>query len=184
MTLLLQKRREGPPHSPKGNPINTDNVVPSSSSLSVYYNIFYYDLPIDLPEKPFYWTPHSLVTQMPKPSTPKLEEEFTALLRNLEQRHKVKMLAISQGFRELVASVQGQCATKQDQVLSLSGFSSTQDGNNGRLIDPETDKAIQSFFNRFYTINLGTRLLIGKSCFIHHVFFVWVPPFFLLAGLW
>ncbi|KAK5815352.1 branched-chain alpha-ketoacid dehydrogenase kinase [Linnemannia elongata] len=109
----------------------------------------------------------SLVTQMPKPSTPKLEEEFTALLRNLEQRHKVKMLAISQGFRELVASVQGQCATKQDQVLSLSGFSSTQDGNNGRLIDPETDKAIQSFFNRFYTINLGTRLLIGEHLALH-----------------
>ncbi|KAG0371980.1 hypothetical protein BGX24_000909 [Mortierella sp. AD032] len=97
----------------------------------------------------------SLVTQMPKPSTPKLEEEFTALLRNLEQRHKVKMLAISQGFRELVASVQGQCA--QGEALS----------DNGRCIDPETDKAIQSFFNRFYTINLGTRLLIGEHLALH-----------------
>jgi pyruvate dehydrogenase kinase 2/3/4 len=99
---------------------------------------------------------------MPKPSTPKLEEEFTALLRNLEQRHKVKMLAISQGFRELVASVQqGQCTTHQNKVLLSSGGGCTKDGHNGRCIDPETDKAIQSFFNRFYTINLGTRLLIG-----------------------
>ncbi|KAF9125745.1 hypothetical protein BG015_004831 [Linnemannia schmuckeri] len=107
----------------------------------------------------------SLVTQMPKPSTPKLEEEFTALLRNLEQRHKVKMLAISQGFRELVASVQGQCA-QQDKVLS--GCSSSAKGSsNSRCIDPETDKAIQSFFNRFYTINLGTRLLIGEHLALH-----------------
>ncbi|KAF9912604.1 hypothetical protein EC991_010029 [Linnemannia zychae] len=97
----------------------------------------------------------SLMTQMPKPSTPKLEEEFTALLRNLEQRHKVKMLAISQGFRELVASVQGQCA--EGQVT----------GSSDRCIDPETDKAIQSFFNRFYTINLGTRLLIGEHLALH-----------------
>ncbi|KAG0257366.1 hypothetical protein BGZ95_005258 [Linnemannia exigua] len=97
----------------------------------------------------------SLVTQMPKPSTPKLEEEFTALLRNLEQRHKVKMLAISQGFRELVASIQGQCA--QGEVLL----------DSGRCIDPGTDKAIQSFFNRFYTINLGTRLLIGEHLALH-----------------
>ncbi|KAG0285188.1 hypothetical protein BGZ96_010517 [Linnemannia gamsii] len=106
----------------------------------------------------------SLVTQMPKPSTPKLEEEFTALLRNLEQRHKVKMLSISQGFRELVASVQQSQCTK---VLSSSCGSSTKDGHNGRCIDPETDKAIQSFFNRFYTINLGTRLLIGEHLALH-----------------
>jgi len=33
----------------------------------------------------------------------------------------------------------------------------------GWAIDPEADKAIQTFFNRFYTINLGTRLLIGKG---------------------
>ncbi|KAF9083924.1 hypothetical protein BGX29_002830 [Mortierella sp. GBA35] len=97
-----------------------------------------------------------LVTQMPKPSTPKLEEEFTALLRNLEQRHKVKMLTISQGFRELVASVQGQHHKEQ-----------CGEGLRGRCIDQETDKAIQSFFNRFYTINLGTRLLIGEHLALH-----------------
>ncbi|KAF8944326.1 hypothetical protein BGZ47_004404 [Haplosporangium gracile] len=107
----------------------------------------------------------SLVTRMPKPSTPKLEEEFTALLRNLEQRHKVKMLAISQGFRELVASAQSQCA-QQDKALSGSS-NSAKDGNNGQCIDPETDRAIQSFFNRFYTINLGTRLLIGEHLALH-----------------
>ncbi|KAF9918167.1 hypothetical protein FBU30_000330 [Linnemannia zychae] len=99
-----------------------------------------------------------LVTQMPKPSTPKLEEEFTALLRNLEQRHKIKMLAISQGFRELVASIQNQV---------LPGISVSGEPQGNRCIDKETDKAIQSFFNRFYTINLGTRLLIGEHLALH-----------------
>ena len=91
------------------------------------------------------------------------------------------MLAISQGFRELVATIQGQqCGDGHGQAAVLRhGQSSNQDGRNGRCsIDQETDKAIQSFFNRFYTINLGTRLLIGKakpfpSCCLLTFFRVW-----------
>ncbi|KAF9329444.1 hypothetical protein BG006_007473 [Podila minutissima] len=103
----------------------------------------------------------SMVTQMPKPSTPQLEEEFTVLLRTLEQRHKIKMLAISRGFRELMENVQTQCTdSKPTNALYY---------HNGRgwAIDPEADKNIQTFFNRFYTINLGTRLLIGEHLALH-----------------
>lgn len=93
-----------------------------------------------------------MVTQMPKPSTPQQEEDFTALLRNLEQRHKVKMLAIGQGFKELMATVHSR------------SFESTT-GSDGSCwtIDPQVGQDIETFFNRFYTINLGTRLLIGKQ---------------------
>ncbi|KAG0047258.1 hypothetical protein BGZ83_007663 [Gryganskiella cystojenkinii] len=103
----------------------------------------------------------SMVTQMPKPSTPKLEEEFTALLRNLEQRHKIKIMAISRGFRELMDNVQKQCV-EQDAPNPLFYHN-----GKGWTIEPEADKAIQTFFNRFYTINLGTRLLIGEHLSLH-----------------
>ncbi len=92
-----------------------------------------------------------MVTQMPKPSTPQQEEDFTALLRSLEQRHKVKMLAIGQGFKELMATVHSR------RVESTVG----SDDSNGTM-DPQLGEDIETFFNRFYTINLGTRLLIGK----------------------
>ncbi|KAF9346765.1 hypothetical protein BGX34_003635, partial [Mortierella sp. NVP85] len=106
----------------------------------------------------------SMVTQMPKPSTPKLEEEFTALLRDLEQRHKVKVLAISRGFRELMDKLQ-----QQSMGADANGDNPSLFYHNGKgwAIDPEADKAIQTFFNRFYTINLGTRLLIGEHLALH-----------------
>ncbi|KAF9561048.1 hypothetical protein EC968_005864 [Mortierella alpina] len=104
----------------------------------------------------------SMVTQMPKPSTPKLEEEFTALLRNLEQRHKVKILAISRGFKELMENAQKQCI---DQDASHDAL--FYHNGKGWTIDPHADRAIQTFFNRFYTINLGTRLLIGEHLALH-----------------
>ncbi|KAF9976292.1 [Pyruvate dehydrogenase (acetyl-transferring)] kinase isozyme 4 [Actinomortierella ambigua] len=73
-------------------------------------------LPFDLSDMPnfqhiarSYLEDISMITQMQKPSTPQLEEEFTALLRSLEQRHKIKVLAISRGFRELVDRIRGQC---------------------------------------------------------------------------
>ncbi|KAI8363761.1 mitochondrial branched-chain alpha-ketoacid dehydrogenase kinase-domain-containing protein [Mortierella sp. GBAus27b] len=106
----------------------------------------------------------SMITQMPKPSTPKLEEEFTDLLRNLEQRHKIKILAISRGFRELMDGLQQQSIRNDSNGENPSLFY-----HNGRgwTIDSEADKAIQTFFNRFYTINLGTRLLIGEHLALH-----------------
>ncbi|KAF9925852.1 hypothetical protein FBU30_004440 [Linnemannia zychae] len=104
----------------------------------------------------------SMITQMPKPSTPQLEEEFTALLRNLEQRHKIKILAISKGFKELMDNIQRQCV-EQDLGHSTLFYRSEK----GWTIDPQADKAIQTFFNRFYTINLGTRLLIGEHLALH-----------------
>ncbi|KAG0310373.1 hypothetical protein BGZ97_012611 [Linnemannia gamsii] len=104
----------------------------------------------------------SMITQMPKPSTPQLEEEFTALLRNLEQRHKIKILAISKGFRELMDNVQRQCIEQDSHNNSLFYHN-----GKGWTIDPQADRAIQTFFNRFYTINLGTRLLIGEHLALH-----------------
>ncbi|KAI8604276.1 mitochondrial branched-chain alpha-ketoacid dehydrogenase kinase-domain-containing protein [Dissophora ornata] len=104
----------------------------------------------------------SMVTQMPKPSTPQLQEEFTVLLRNLEQRHKIKILAISRGFRELLDKVQSEC-TQQDPGTNQLFYHN----GKGWTIEPEADKAIQTFFNRFYTINLGTRLLIGEHLALH-----------------
>ncbi|KAF9577098.1 hypothetical protein BGW38_007912 [Lunasporangiospora selenospora] len=101
-----------------------------------------------------------MVTQMPKPSTPQLEEDFTALLRNLEQRHKIKILAISRGFTELLESVLKRSI---DQGGSPLYYQSCK----GWTIDPQADKDIQTFFNRFYTINLGTRLLIGEHLALH-----------------
>ncbi|KAF9899196.1 hypothetical protein BX616_003179 [Lobosporangium transversale] len=121
-------------------------------------------LPVNLADMPnfqhiarSYLEDISMVTQMPKPSTPELEEEFTALLRKLEQRHKIKVLAISSGFRELMNS-----AMQQPDYNSLF-----YDNGKGWTINPEADKAIQTFFNRFYTINLGTRLLIGEHLALH-----------------
>jgi pyruvate dehydrogenase kinase 2/3/4 len=66
-------------------------------------------------------------------------------------------MAISRGFRELMDSVQKQCVEQDSSSNSLFYHN-----GKGWTIDPEADKAIQTFFNRFYTINLGTRLLIGK----------------------
>ncbi|KAF9109565.1 hypothetical protein BGX27_007479 [Mortierella sp. AM989] len=106
----------------------------------------------------------SMVTQMPKPSTPKLEEEFTDLLRNLEQRHKIKILAISRGFRELMDNLQKEHAGFHNDPSCNPLFHNTE---KGWTIDPEADRAIQMFFNRFYTINLGTRLLIGEHLALH-----------------
>ncbi|KAF9283763.1 hypothetical protein BGZ68_005116 [Mortierella alpina] len=120
-------------------------------------------LPINMADMPMfqqitrsYLEDISMVTQMPKPSTPQQEEDFTALLRNLEQRHKVKMLAIGQGFKELMATVHSR------------SFESTT-GSDGSCwtIDPQVGQGIETFFNRFYTINLGTRLLIGEHLALH-----------------
>ncbi|KAF9435456.1 hypothetical protein BGZ76_006269 [Entomortierella beljakovae] len=106
----------------------------------------------------------SMVTQMPKPSTPKLEEEFTDLLRNLEQRHKIKILAISKGFGELMDKLKSEHqGNSNDPSMNPLFYQSEK----GWSICPEADSAIQSFFNRFYSINLGTRLLIGEHLALH-----------------
>ncbi|KAF9093543.1 hypothetical protein BGX27_001605, partial [Mortierella sp. AM989] len=105
-----------------------------------------------------------LVTQMPKPSTPQLEEEFTALLRNLEHRQNIKMLAISQGFKEFLNTIQTQ-SSNNDLTGGLSSNNGFQ--YNGGTVDPQTDGDIQKFLDRFYTINLGTRLLIGEHLALH-----------------
>jgi len=102
----------------------------------------------------------SLMTQIPKPSTPQLEEQFTALLCNLEQRHALKMLAIEQGVKELVMALQDRRLAQANDACSTRGSTVGQSSNNNAPC-PEDAAAIQSFFNRFYTINLGTRLLIG-----------------------
>ncbi|KAF8957551.1 hypothetical protein BGZ46_002164, partial [Entomortierella lignicola] len=104
---------------------------------------------------------------MPKPSTPQLEQEFTALLRNLEHRQNVKMLAIGQGFKEFLNSIQAPSNNKGITDIVADGLSTNSinglqyNCDSGRwTVDPQMDRDIQKFFNRFYTINLGTRLLI------------------------
>ncbi|KAF9428490.1 hypothetical protein BGZ94_002199 [Podila epigama] len=109
----------------------------------------------------------SMVTQMPKPSTPQLEEEFTALLRTLEQRHKIKMLAISRGFRELMEDIQSRQCTDTNANNYYDSHALYQHTGKGWTIHPQADRDIQTFFNRFYTINLGTRLLIGEHLALH-----------------
>ncbi|GJJ78060.1 hypothetical protein EMPS_10419 [Entomortierella parvispora] len=106
----------------------------------------------------------SLMTQIPKPSTPQLEEQFTALLFDLEQRHALKMLTIDQGVRELVVALQGHRDNQANDACSMRRCSVGESSNNSYNCNPcpEDAAAIQSFFNRFYTINLGTRLLIGE----------------------
>ncbi|KAG0202028.1 hypothetical protein BGX28_005311 [Mortierella sp. GBA30] len=103
----------------------------------------------------------SMITHMAKPSTPQLEEEFTALLRTLEQRHKVKMLAIGQGFKELMTSIQGQ-----RRGYNLHCKKGAADSARWS-VDPQVDKDIEMFFSKFYTVNLGTRLLIGEHLALH-----------------
>ncbi|KAF9937702.1 hypothetical protein BGZ67_000974 [Mortierella alpina] len=120
-------------------------------------------LPINMAEMPTfqhitrsYLEDISMVTQMPKPSTPQQEEDFTALLRILEQRHKVKIPAIGQGFKELMATVHRRRAE-----------SSAGSDRSFWIMDPQVGRDIETFFNRFYTINLGTRLLIGEHLALH-----------------
>jgi pyruvate dehydrogenase kinase 2/3/4 len=100
---------------------------------------------------------------MPKPSTPQLEEEFTVVLRNLEQRHAVRMLAISKGFQEFMTSTGAQYKSNSDGGCTTATKVSHDTGRWTSTIDPQMDKEIQTFFDQLYTIHLGTRLLIGKS---------------------
>lgn len=92
---------------------------------------------------------------MPKPSTPKLESEFTTLLRDLEHRHQIKMLAIQHGVQELMQSV----STIETQTTDAEKDDEPKVANR---LDPAADQVIRTFFDTFYTLNIGTRLLIGE----------------------
>lgn len=107
-----------------------------------------------------------MITRMPKPSTSQLEEGFTAVLRDLEQRHAVRMQAVSQGFQAFMASTEAQYNDNSNTAAGVTrqGFQCSHDTRRW-TIDPQMDKDIQTFFDQLYTINLGTRLLIGKSSF-------------------
>lgn len=96
---------------------------------------------------------------MPKPSTPKLESEFTSLLRDLERRHQIKMLAVQQGVQELMQSV--SMIEHSNEVQAIDAEKDDEPKVTNRL-DPAADQAIQTFFDTFYTLNIGTRLLIGE----------------------
>jgi hypothetical protein len=96
----------------------------------------------------------SMITRTPKPSTPQLEHEFTSALRDLERRQAVRMMAFSQSFQDLCNS--RSTVTEETPMMVADQWS----------IDPQKDQNIQAFLDRFYTINLGTQLLIGKSSFL------------------
>ncbi|KAF9915171.1 hypothetical protein BX616_006743 [Lobosporangium transversale] len=100
---------------------------------------------------------------MPKPSSPQLEKEFTMLLRDLGHRHKIKMLALSQGFKEFTKSLQAQFTDYRDDATSTKASLQSTTDNKRLLIDPQMDRDIQAYFDRFYSINLSTQLLIGEQ---------------------
>ncbi|KAF9213237.1 hypothetical protein BGZ59_005666 [Podila verticillata] len=106
----------------------------------------------------------SLVTQIPKPSTPKLESEFTTLLRDLDHRHKIKMLAVHQGVQELMQSVSMIEHNNETQATDAEKDDEPKVANQ---LDPAADQAIRTFFDTFYTLNIGTRLLIGEHLALH-----------------
>ncbi|KAK9695822.1 [Pyruvate dehydrogenase (acetyl-transferring)] kinase isozyme 2 [Basidiobolus ranarum] len=84
----------------------------------------------------------SVLTQMQRPDTVTQEEEFTASLRILLQRHRNNILSVGQGFKEL---------------LDITGKKSTD----------FCGEEFQNFFDKFYTMNLSTRLLIGEHLSLH-----------------
>ncbi|ORX91808.1 alpha-ketoacid dehydrogenase kinase [Basidiobolus meristosporus CBS 931.73] len=84
----------------------------------------------------------SVLTQMSKPNTVKQEEEFTANLRILLKRHRNNILSVGQGFKELLATT-------------------------GKRTTDFCGEEFQNFFDQFYTMNLGTRLLIGEHLSLH-----------------
>ncbi|KAF9310197.1 hypothetical protein BG003_008841 [Podila horticola] len=101
----------------------------------------------------------SLVTRMPKPSTPKLESEFTSLLRDLERRHQIKIMAVQQGVHELMQSVKS-IEHHDSEAKTTDVKKNDAELRVANRLDPAADQAIQTFFDTFYTLNIGTRLLI------------------------
>lgn len=104
---------------------------------------------------------NSLVTRMPKPSTPKLESEFTSLLRDLERRHQIKIMAVQQGVHELMQSVKS-IEHHDSEAKTTDVKKNDAELRVANRLDPAADQAIQTFFDTFYTLNIGTRLLIRK----------------------
>ncbi|KAG0039595.1 hypothetical protein BGZ82_007573 [Podila clonocystis] len=108
----------------------------------------------------------SLVTQMPKPSTPKLESDFTSLLRDIERRHQIKMLAVQQGVQELMQSMSSiEHYNSEAKVTDVD--KNDAEFRVANRLDPAADQAIQTFFDTFYTLNIGTRLLIREHLALH-----------------
>lgn len=97
----------------------------------------------------------SMITRTSKPSTPQLEHEFTSALRDLERRQAVRMMAFSQSFQDLCNA--RSTVTEETPMMAADQWS----------IDPQMDQNIQAFLDRFYTINLGTQLLIGEHLALH-----------------
>ncbi|KAK9721728.1 [Pyruvate dehydrogenase (acetyl-transferring)] kinase isozyme 2 [Basidiobolus ranarum] len=84
----------------------------------------------------------SVLTQISKPNNLSQEENFTASLRILLKRHRYNMLSVGQGFKELLEST-------------------------GKRTTDFCGEEFQNFFDKFYTMNLGTRLLIGEHLSLH-----------------
>ncbi|KAK9763896.1 [Pyruvate dehydrogenase (acetyl-transferring)] kinase isozyme 2 [Basidiobolus ranarum] len=84
----------------------------------------------------------SILSQIAKPKTTKQVEEFTDVMKYIQKRHTSRILSVGQGFKELIQE---------------------------RNIHPRELHAekFQKFFDSFYTLNLGTRLLIGEHLNLH-----------------
>ncbi|CAG8562735.1 3517_t:CDS:2 [Ambispora gerdemannii] len=83
-----------------------------------------------------------LLTSSPKPDTLAAEQSFTALIRNIQRQHRLSTLSFGQIFKEVIESTNTPI---------------------GALDTSDT----QEFFDRFYAMNLGTRLLIGEHLELH-----------------
>ncbi|CAG8456637.1 6405_t:CDS:2 [Ambispora leptoticha] len=83
-----------------------------------------------------------LLASSPKPDTLAAEQSFTALIRNIQRQNRLNMLSFGQAFRDVLESTNTPIEA---------------------LDTPET----REFFDRFYAMNLGTRILIGEHLALH-----------------
>ncbi|ORX92872.1 alpha-ketoacid dehydrogenase kinase [Basidiobolus meristosporus CBS 931.73] len=84
----------------------------------------------------------SILSQIPKPKTAKQVEDFTKVMKYIQKRHTTSILSVGQGFRELL----------QEKQLNPSELHAEK---------------FRTFFDSFYTLNFGTRLLIGEHLSLH-----------------
>ncbi|ORX97834.1 alpha-ketoacid dehydrogenase kinase [Basidiobolus meristosporus CBS 931.73] len=82
------------------------------------------------------------LSQIPKPKTAKQVDDFTDVMKYIQKRHTSRVLSVGQGLRELLQE------------------------NNLKPCDLHAKK-FQKFFDSFYTLNLGTRLLLGEHLNLH-----------------
>ncbi|KAJ3077603.1 hypothetical protein HK102_005095 [Quaeritorhiza haematococci] len=100
-----------------------------------------------------YMADMQMLMELPKPDTPSREEAFTDALRDLQKRQSASMSYLGQGFKEL--------------FNSRTTTPTAPENPSSHEFTPEETAHIQRFFDRFYTINMGARLLIAEHISLH-----------------